>query len=199
MAIAPVYRTLPHLVLASASPRRAQLLQDMGLTFEVFIPQVDERTIVAPNHDLAQVLAQSKCRNAQATHPESSDKLFLAADTIVVLDGERLDKPTDAHEAKTYLRRLAEGIHEVYTGVALRCNSNEFVFQSLTRVLFSQLSEEEIDYYVTTFAPLDKAGAYGIQEWIGLVGIKQIEGSYTNVMGLPTEALHRALLSFVQR
>ena len=199
MVVAPVYSTLPPLVLASASPRRAQLLQEMGLVFEVFVPQVDERTITAPSHVLARMLAQEKCRIAQHAHSSATNRLFVAADTIVLLDGERLDKPTDAGKAKEYLRRLAGRKHEVYTGVALRFNDEERVLQCLTKVTFSQLTEEEINYYITTATPLDKAGAYGIQEWIGLVAIEQIEGSYTNVMGLPTEALHHALVSFAKK
>ena len=196
MSYATLYRNLPPVVLASASPRRAQLLHEMGIAFEVFVPRIDERSIKAPSNVLARVLAEEKCLSAQNTHPSAANKLFVAADTIVLLDGKRLDKPKDANQAKDFLRQLAGRSHEVYTGVALRINKAESAFQTLTTVSFAKLTEREIDYYVTTAAPLDKAGAYGIQEWIGLIGIERIEGSYSNVMGLPTADLHRALLNF---
>lgn len=198
MVVPPQYLNLPPLVLASGSPRRAQLLESMGLHFEVFVPDIDERSITAPSHTLAHVLAQAKCVAAQASYPTAPNKLFVAADTVVLLDGQRLDKPSDTHAAREYLRRLAGRTHDVYTGLSLRFNDEEQVLQSRTAVTFSQLEEEEIDYYVTTSLPLDKAGGYGIQEWIGLVGVTSIEGSYTNVMGLPTEALHGALITFTK-
>lgn len=190
------YQHIPPLVLASTSPRRVQLLRDMGLSFEQIIPTFDERSICIPNSVLAETLAREKVRSAQSKYTNPSNKLFIAADTIVILKGKRLDKPTSSKQAQQFLTDLANHSHLVITGVAFRYNSYEHTFQVTTTVTFTSLTAKEIDFYISNFAPLDKAGAYGIQEWIGLIGISKIDGSYTNVMGLPTEVVHQFLRDF---
>ena len=184
------------MILASQSPRRAKLLAEMGVPFSVFVPEVDERALThgVRIEDQALVLAQRKAEAARsALRHEAEGHLVLAADTVVIAEGERLDKPRSADEARAVLRRLSEAEHVVLTGVALLGTGVEELFTERTAVRFGQLTETDIEYYRSLGAPYDKAGGYGIQDWIGLIGVQSIEGSYTNVMGLPTWALHQVL------
>ncbi len=193
----PIYKHLPSLILASASPRRAELLEALGLTFKVFATEIDERAINEPSPSrLTERLAQEKARYAQKHFPHSKNKLFLAADTIVWLNGKRLDKPRNILEASATLAELSGCTHSVYSAFTLRYNDTEVSHTEETRVRFAPLSPTEVIYYIGSAEPFDKAGAYGIQEWLGLIGVERIEGAYTNVMGLPTAALHRKLLDF---
>ncbi|SHK02612.1 Maf family protein [Rhodothermus profundi] len=181
------------LILASRSPRRRKLLAQLGLDFEVHPSDLDEN---ATNHrlpeQLVEQLALEKARTVAARFPEA---LTLGADTIVVLDGMVLNKPADEAEARAMLRRLSGRTHTVYTGVALvhPASQRELVDYEATHVTFAPLSDAEIDAYVATGSPLDKAGAYGIQDDYGAVFIRRIEGDYYNVVGLPLHRLYRML------
>jgi septum formation protein len=182
------------LVLASASPRRKLLLEGLMLPFEVRPTDSNEDfddTLRAG--DIALFLAEKKARHAFTA--AAADELILAADTIVWLHNRVLNKPLDEAEAFDMLRGLSGQTHTVYTGVCLLSANKERSFTDATRVHFSTLTEEEIAFYVRTFKPYDKAGAYGAQDWIGLVGIDRLEGSYFNVMGLPVHRIYRELLA----
>lgn len=181
------------LILASRSPRRRKLLAQLGLDFEVHPSDLDEN---ATNHrlpeQLVEQLALEKARAVAARFPEA---LTLGADTIVVLDGDVLNKPADEAEARAMLRRLSGRTHTVYTGVALvhPASQREVVDYEATQVTLAPLTDAEIDAYVATGSPLDKAGAYGIQDDYGAVFIRRIEGDYYNVVGLPLHRLYRML------
>ncbi|MGN0035906.1 MAG: Maf-like protein [Bacteroidaceae bacterium] len=182
-----------HIVLASGSPRRKELLAGLGLDYEVkLLPDIDESyppTLQA--EEIPVYIAREKAAAYQKQmHP---DELIITADTIVWLDGAVLGKPATEEEARDMLRRLSGRTHLVATGVCLTTTDKQHVFSTTTEVTFATLTPEEIDYYVATFRPLDKAGAYGIQEWIGYIGVESIRGSYFNVMGLPVQRLYREL------
>ncbi len=185
---------MKHIVLASASPRRHQLLADAGLAFSLAPPfEVDETPPPGMRAEtVAEYLAELKS-DACPLVP-GPDEVILTADTTVVLEGTILGKPRDLGEAREMLRRLSGRTHRVITGVTLRTASHKTTFAATTDVTFRPLSPTEIDYYVDTFRPLDKAGAYGIQEWIGLVGVSRIEGSFHNVMGLPVQMIYTKIL-----
>ena len=187
------------IVLASNSPRRRELLTGLGLEYEVrTLPGLDESYPEGlPMEEIPQYISRKKA----AAYSLEPDELLITADTIVYLEGEVLGKPADEEEARQMLRKLSGKTHQVVTGVTLtflneysRLKEHESIihhsFASVSQVTFAQLSEGEIDYYVTHYHPLDKAGAYGIQEWIGYIGVTSIEGSYFNVMGLPVQRLY---------
>jgi septum formation protein len=182
------------LILASGSPRRRQLLTDLGLAYEIRLREVDESF---PPHlrrgEIAEYLARHKAEAYRADLAPT--ELLLTADTIVCLDEDVLNKPADAAEAHQMLRRLQGRAHQVYTGVCLLPGDGRepVVFADETTVHFRALSDEEITFYVATYQPFDKAGAYGAQDWVGLVAIDRLEGSYFNVMGLPTHRVWTAL------
>ena len=203
---AAIYRSLPPLVLASASPRRAQLLKEMGLAFEICRSTVDEQEIFrnAPPHSheegglrVANAKREDVCLNLADLRPTLADTIILAADTAVFLGEQRLDKPKDYHQARETLTRLAGHTHSVISAISLSYNDLVLTAVDTTCVTFAPYLVAETEHYLQTALPLDKAGAYGIQEWIGLVGIERIEGSYTTVMGLPTHLLHRLLLQIL--
>ncbi|QEC52718.1 septum formation protein [Anseongella ginsenosidimutans] len=180
------------LILASKSPRRQELLRGMGLEFEVMLREVDET--YPPGLAPAEVAVYIAEKKARAFHNEAiEDKLVLTADTIVVLEQEVLGKPAGRDEAARMLEKLSGKKHEVITGVALLIKGELITFSDKTAVRFARLSAEEICFYIDNYQPFDKAGAYGIQEWIGYNKISGIEGSYTNVVGLPTEKLYSYL------
>ncbi|MDX9882490.1 MAG: Maf family nucleotide pyrophosphatase [Prolixibacteraceae bacterium] len=183
------------IILASKSPRRQQLLSDLGLTFDPMETGADESfPDDMPVEKVAAFLAEKK---ADALLPElKGNQLVITADTIVVLEGKILNKPDDAAHARGMLQSLSGKKHEVITGVCLRSNEKKVVFSVATKVWFKKLSDEEIDFYIENCKPFDKAGAYGIQEWIGYVGIYRIDGSYFNVMGLPVQQLYTHLATF---
>jgi len=186
------------LVLASASPRRRQLLESLGLEFEVRptdVPEVLPKGYTALKSAL--YLAELKATAAQET--AARDEVVLTSDTVVLLDEDLLGKPTDASEAVDMLKRLSGRTHTVVTAVALDWidevgKRQHYAFDEQSRVTLAELSDQEIAFYTSTDAPLDKAGAYGIQDWIGWARIASIEGSYPNVMGLPTRAVYEALV-----
>lgn len=184
------------LLLASKSPRRRQLLSELGYPVEFISLDVDEHVsddIRAA--DMAELLAR---RKANACPPEAinSDTVLVAADTVVVLNDKALGKPADRNQALSMLRSLAGNRHSVFTGVCLRTTNKTLSFTEKTDVFFRPMSDEELAYYVDTYRPYDKAGAYGIQEWIGMVGISRIEGCYYNVMGLPVARVYENLQRF---
>ena len=186
------------IILASGSPRRQQLLKELGLNFEARVPDVDEVYPEGLKHsEIAVYLSQLKANSFDA-EDLCGNCLVIAADTIVWMDGKVLPKPKDAEEASSILNQLSGKVHGVITGVTLRNSSSSSSFFSKTRVYFKELTGEEIRYYIDVYKPFDKAGAYGIQEWIGYIGIEKIEGSYYNVMGLPVQMLYQKILEFIR-
>jgi len=182
-----------HIVLASNSPRRRELLAGLGIDFEVrVLPGINEGyPATLPVTEIAQYIASKKAEAYREMMDEST--LVITADTIVVVDDEVLGKPHDASEACGMLRKLSGRTHHVITGVCLTSARQQRQFSVMTRVTFKQLTDEEIHHYVTVYQPFDKAGAYGIQEWIGYIGVTALEGSYFNVMGLPVQRIYTEL------
>ncbi|MGD9558872.1 MAG: Maf-like protein [Mangrovibacterium sp.] len=183
------------LVLASASPRRQQLLRELGLEFEIrpsfldeFYPE--ELGMTAIPVYLAELKADALKKDMK------DDELLITADTIVWKDGQVLNKPASREEAIAMLRNLSGAQHQVITGMHLLSATKKVSFHAVTEVCFDELTEDEIIYYVDHYSPYDKAGAYGIQEWIGYVAISRIEGSFFNVMGLPVHKLYQHLKEF---
>ena len=183
--------TIKKILLGSASPRRRELLQSLGLIFEVVAaPGIDE---TFPSGLSCEQISQHIALQKAKGYTLADDQLLITSDTIVWLDGQVLGKPVDAEDACRMLRLLSGHTHQVVTGVALTTSQWTRSFSSLTHVTFAPLSEEEIRSYVDRFSPLDKAGAYGIQEWIGCIGVTRLEGSFYNVMGLPVQLLYTEL------
>ena len=184
------------IILASNSPRRRELLAGLDLDFEVkVIKGIDESYPETLAHEkVAQYIAAKK---ADAYVPAiHDDDLVITADTVVIVDNDILGKPHDESEAKAMLRRISGRSHQVVTGVCLVTKDKRREFSVSTDVTFRSLSESEIDYYVSHYRPFDKAGAYGIQEWIGYVGVTGLNGSYFNVMGLPVQRIYSELQHF---
>lgn len=180
-------------ILASNSPRRKELLGGLGVSYEVkTMPDIDESYPEGLSlEDIPVFIARSK---ADAYRPMmQSDELIITADTIVWLDGVVMGKPKDEEDACNMLRKLSGHTHQVVTGVCLTTVSQQKTFATVTDVTFDALTEEEITHYVSHYHPMDKAGAYGIQEWIGYVGVRNIDGSYFNVVGLPVQRLYQEL------
>ncbi len=185
------------LILASQSPRRKQIIGDCGLEAETIKYDVDESYPLALKAaDVPLYLAKLKADNyPHELHP---NEVVITADTVVISRGEILGKPRSLDHAREMLSRLSGEEHLVVTGVSLRSHTKQHGFSVTTKVRFAQLTSEQIDYYVNTYSPLDKAGSYGIQEWIGYVGIESIEGSFYNVMGLPIHVLCCELERFIK-
>lgn len=183
-------------ILASRSPRRHQLLRGLNIPFEVRLKDTPEDFPEGlAGEEIALMLAQRK--NYAFSEAElPGNYLLITADTIVWLDNRVLNKPADAADAVRMLKTLSGRSHKVFTGVFIRSKNKETGFCAESTVYFRPLTDEEIHYYITHFKPFDKAGAYGVQEWIGYVGIERIEGSYFNVMGLPTQLLYLHLKMF---
>ncbi len=172
-----------HIVLASGSPRRQQFFRDLGLDFEIRLREVDE--VFSPHLKHTQItdyLAQLK---ANAFDHLAPDELLITSDTLVWHRGQAVGKPKDAADAFDILKSLSGSTHEVVTSVCFRTNDRTDIINDTTKVTFKELPDEAIHYYIEAYQPFDKAGAYGVQEWIGYVAVSRIEGSYTNVMGLP--------------
>lgn len=182
-----------HIILASQSPRRKELLGGLGLDFEVrVLPGIDESypdTLAAV--DVAKFISRKKA-DAYRRQLRAND-LLITADTVVIVDDRILGKPHDGAEARLMLRLLSGRTHQVITGVTLLTCRTERSFDVTTDVTFKQLTDAEIDYYVDYYKPFDKAGAYGIQEWIGYIGVTGLNGSYYNVMGLPVQRIYTEL------
>jgi len=186
-------KTFP-IVLGSQSPRRKELLSALDLDFKVLVKSIDESMPhdILPE-DAAEFIALKKLQAFNTI--AFNDKLIITADTVVVdSTGRVLGKPLTSNEAKSILKDLSGNVHLVYTGVAILFNNVIRSFTCKTEVVFNTLSDEEIDYYVDKYKPFDKAGSYGIQEWIGRIGVAHINGTYENVMGLPTSQLYKELI-----
>ncbi|MGL4596471.1 MAG: Maf family nucleotide pyrophosphatase [Bacteroidia bacterium] len=182
-------------VLASKSPRRQYLLRELGLPFELLTKEVDESFAAdLKREEIPLYLCQKKAEAFDGELTENT--IVITADTIVWINDHVLNKPETEDDAKAMLRELSGATHDVYTGVCLKSATKTSSFFCRTRVFFKTLTAGEIDYYVNTFKPFDKAGAYGAQEWIGYVGVERIEGSYFNVMGLPVKELYEHLIAF---
>ena len=181
-------------ILASGSPRRRELMAGLGVNYEVrILPDVDESyPDTLQGEEIPLYIAKEK---ADAYIPMMQpDELIITADTIVWLDGKVLGKPRDREDALQMLRTMSGRTHKVFTGVCITPTDWQRSFTAQTEVRFATLSEDEIIYYVDNFKPMDKAGAYGVQEWIGFIGVENISGSYYNIMGLPVQKLYRELL-----
>ncbi len=183
-----------NIVLASNSPRRKELMSGLGVDYVVkTLPDVDESyPDTLQGEEIPAYISREKAEAYQSMI--EPDELLITADTIVWMNGEVLGKPKDREDAIRMLRKLSGASHQVITGVCLTTKGWQNSFTVTTDVTFAVLSEEEIVYYVDKYSPMDKAGAYGVQEWIGFIGVESISGSYYNVMGLPVQKLYRELI-----
>lgn len=185
------------IILASNSPRRKELLAGLGVPFKVLvIPGIDESYPAnLPASEIAEYIAVKKAE----PYKEMEGATVITADTVVVCDGEVMGKPKDEDDAYRMLRALSNKVHQVYTGVCIKCNKKDGAgvtekhFSVCTDVTFKELSDEEIWHYIKEYKPMDKAGAYGIQEWIGYIGITNLNGAYYNVMGFPVQRVYTEL------
>lgn len=182
------------LILASKSPRRQQLLKDIGLEFEVITREIDESfpDTLAPKA-VAKYIAEKK---ADAFADKTDDNIVITSDTVVLQDDQVLGKPANRDEAIHMLTMMSGKSHLVISGVCISHQDQRLVFDDITKVYFNVLQPAEIIHYVDNYKPFDKAGAYGIQEWIGMIGITKIEGSYFNVVGLPVQKVYQKLKDF---
>ena len=186
-----------NIILASGSPRRQQFFKEMDLHYTIRLKEIEE---IYPEHlqaeEITNFLAELKASAFENELKEND--VLVTSDTIVWLNGKALGKPKDYNDAFKMLQQLANQTHEVITSVCLKSIYKTEVFHCVTKVTFANLSDEAIKYYLDNYKPFDKAGSYGIQDWIGLVGISKIEGSYTNVVGLPTEMLFQKLMNYAK-
>ena len=186
-----------NIILASGSPRRQNFFKQLDLLFTIQLKEVEE---VYPDHlqaaEITDYLADLKSK--AFTNLQEND-LLITSDTIVWFEGKAIGKPKDAQDAFNMLKAMSGKQHKVYTSVSIRSNSFQKIFHDETTVIFEEFTDEEIQYYVEKDKPFDKAGSYGIQDWIGLIGVKSIEGSYFNVMGLPVHKLYKELLKNLLR
>jgi septum formation protein len=182
------------IILASGSPRRQQFFKDLDLDFEIRLKEIEE---IYPDHlkahEITDYLAVLKASAFEGELLEN--EILVTSDTIVWHKNRALGKPKDYDDAFQILKILSNETHEVITSVCFKTTKNSSVFHEITKVTFSTLSDESIDYYLKNYKPFDKAGAYGIQEWIGFIGVSKIEGSYANVMGMPTDKVFNYLLN----
>ncbi len=195
-----LYETIlkKHFILASQSPRRRQLFSDFGLNYETAEIEVDE---TYPSHLKAHEIAVYLCKlkaNSFDFSKLNTDSILVTADTIVWLNGEYIGKPQDEADARRMLQKLSGNTHSVYTGVCICSLAKQQTFYAETKVQFKNLTDEEIDFYIHHFKPFDKAGSYGIQDWMGYVGVKSIEGSFFNVMGFPMQRFYEELDQFIE-
>jgi len=185
-----------NVILGSASPRRKELLSDLGIKFSIQTTDKEETFSHSLNEEeIAEFLAKQKSEFLSENLQQN--ELLITADTIVSFKNELLNKPRNKEEAFKTLNKLSENTHKVITGVCLKSKNKEIVFSATTLVTFKALSEYEIHHYINKYNPYDKAGAYGIQDWIGKIGINNINGSYTNVVGLPISELYQHLKLFI--
>jgi len=184
------------IILASQSPRRQQLLRELGLKFDIVIKDYSESYPEdLKGGQIAEYISAEKAKTFKGELSEN--EIVITADTIVWCNNHVLGKPSDFDEAVSILKEISGNTHEVITGVTILSSAKEITFSESTKVTFEALSEEEIKYYVDKFKPYDKAGAYGIQEWIGIAACSHIDGSYFNVVGLPVQRLYKELKNFV--
>ncbi len=180
------------IILASGSPRRQKILKEAGIDYDIVLKEYEETFPKGLNgEEIARYVAREK---ASCFRKEISEgEIVITADTVVWCNGRVLGKPVNREEAVSMLTEISGNTHEVITGVSIMTTLDEVVFSETTKVTFNQLTEEEISFYIDNFKPYDKAGAYGIQEWIGIIACSRIEGSYFNVVGLPVQRLYREL------
>ena len=183
------------IILASGSPRRQQFLKELELDFEIKLKEIEE---IYPDHLQAEEITDflSKLKASAFENELKDNEVLITSDTIVWLDNKALGKPIDASHALRMLTEMSGKTHKVITSVCLKSIKKEVVFHDETLVTFTDLSLDEIEFYLKNYKPFDKAGSYGIQEWIGLVAIEKIQGSYANVVGLPTHKLYKELMNF---
>lgn len=181
-----------NIILASASPRRHEFLKTINLDFEIQLKPVEE---VYPQHlksyEITDYLAKLKAE--PFTDSLQNKDILITSDTIVWLNNKAIGKPKDEDDAFSMIKSLSDKTHDVITSICFTLKTEQRIVNTITKVTFKALTDDEISYYVNTFKPLDKAGAYGIQEWIGAIGITNVEGSYNNVVGLPTHLLYETL------
>jgi len=184
-----------HIILASGSPRRQELFKELGLDYTIKVNAVEEKyPFDLKAEEITNFLALLKAKSFE--NELKNNELVITSDTIVWLENKALEKPKNKQKAIEMLLKLSNQSHKVITSICIKTNNIEKVFHDETIVHFKELSLEEITYYVDNYHPFDKAGAYGIQEWIGFIGVTRIEGSYFNVMGLPVHKLYEELLNF---
>jgi len=183
-------------ILGSNSPRRSQILKEMGLDFKIIASNIDETIPKGiKNKNVPIYLAKEK---ANFLFKElNKNEILITADTIVLMNNEIITKPSNKKDAKDILQKISNNKHEVITGICITSDSNQHSFSSKTEVFFNKISDSEIEYYLEKFKPYDKAGSYGIQEWLGLISVRKIIGSYTNVVGLPSSELYQELNKFI--
>ncbi len=185
------------IILGSQSPRRHQLMKDAGFKFKVVVPSINEDFDPSMNIEIVpEFLSKKKAKRIGELADVDDQTFVVTADTVVLLNGELLGKPKSLEEAKRMLHQLSGNKHTVVSGITILKGSQEFSFSESTHVFFNKLSDQEISFFVDNYMPLDKAGAYAIQEWIGFVGINKIEGCYYNVMGLPINKVYQAIVNW---
>ena len=186
-----------NIILASGSPRRQQFFNEMDLHYTIRLKEIEE---IYPEHLQAEKITNflAELKASAFENDLKENDVLVTSDTIVWLNGKALGKPKDYDDAFQMLQQLANQTHEVITSVCLKSIDKTDVFHCVTKVTFANLSDEAIRYYLDNYKPFDKAGSYGIQDWIGLIGISKIEGSYTNVVGLPTEMLFQKLMNYAK-
>ena len=185
-----------NLILASGSPRRQQFFKDLDLDYEVRLKEIEE--IYPPELEAAEITNYLAELKASAFEGElQPNDILITSDTIVWHNHKALGKPKDAADAFAILKSLSNATHEVITSVCFKTNEKTSVLYEITKVTFNELTDEAIQYYLDNYKPYDKAGAYGIQEWIGFIGVSKIEGSYANVMGMPTDKVYEYLSKLV--
>lgn len=191
-------KTPYHVILASNSPRRKELLAGLDLPFQVRVLQNIDESYPAdlPTEQIAEFISKKKAQAYAKTMAD--DELVITADTVVILGNEVMGKPKDEADARRMLSELSGRTHQVTTGVTITTRERQTSFSVVTNVTFKQLSTDEIEYYVQNYHPMDKAGAYGIQEWIGYIGVTALEGSYFNVMGLPVQRIYEAIRTYIE-
>ena len=183
-------------ILGSNSQRRSEILEEMGLDFKIIASNIDETIPKEINNKNAPIYL-AKAKADFLLNELNENEILITADTIVLMNDEIITKPSSKKHAKDILQRLSNNKHEVITGVCISSNTNQHSFSSKTEVFFNKISNSEIEYYVDKFKPYDKAGSYGIQEWLGLISVRKIIGSYTNVVGLPSSELYQELNKFI--
>lgn len=184
-----------NIILGSSSPRRNELLKSLGFDFIINPSHADENyPLNLKGHEIPVFLAEKKASSFNGVLTETD--LLITADTIVWCEGEIFNKPINFEEGKLMLQTLSGKMHKVFTAVCLKSANKQIIFYDATKVYFKKFTNEEIEYYLNKYKPYDKAGSYGVQEWIGYIGIEKIEGSFYNVMGLPVKKLHEELMKF---
>lgn len=183
------------LILASGSPRRHDFFRELGLDFEIRLKEIDE---IYPTHLKGSEITDylSKLKAKAFVNDLQENDILITADTIVWLEGKAIGKPKNKEDSIKMLKKLSGKTHQVISSFCISSITNQVIKNDITNVKFSRLNDSEIEYYIDKFKPYDKAGSYGIQEWIGYIGIERIEGSYFNVMGFPIQKFYRAILNF---